>query len=355
MGRKGLEVARVVSLVALGSFFAPAAAAEPPPLPATVPTPDTTDPRIEEARDAFRTASALANQGQWAEALSAFARSSRLRPHTITTYNIGFCERALGHLTRARRSFANALAPSDIEPLPEDLATEARAYMAEIDGHLSRAVIMLSPRGAGVAVDGRPLEEGGASELIAGTRDPGPPEPVATPSFNLVLDPGLHVITVRTPGAADAIVTQEFAPGTVVSLTLGPPFDLVQTPLSPPQPDKHPVPATRIAAGIAFGVGGVSAIVAAVFGARAISEKGSLNGVCLRNGQLTPSQCPETAQSTISSMNTFANASTAGVALAIVGVAAGTTLLVIDLRRRAPGADVRVGVGSTGAGLAGSF
>jgi hypothetical protein len=353
MGGQRLKVAGVVSLVALGCFFAPDVAAEPPPSPAAVSTAGATDPRIEEARDAFRTASALANQGQWAEALAAFARSSRLRPHTVTTYNIGFCERALGHLTRARRSFADALAPSDNEPLPEDLATEARAYMAEIDGHLSRAVITVA-RGAGVAVDGRPLEAGGASEFIAGTREPGPPESVVTPTFTLVLDPGLHVITVSSQGGADAIVTREFAPGTVVSLTLGEPLDGGRTARSPPAPDKHPVPATRIAAGIAFGMGGVSAIVAAVFGGLAISEKGSLNSLCLKNGQFNPSGCPEGAQSEINRMNTFAAASTTGVVLAIAGTAAGAALLMID-HRRSSGGSVSVGVGAGGAGLAGSF
>ena len=76
------------------------------------------DPNVERAREAFRLGSTLARQGQWQDALSAYERSAELRPHAVTTYNIGYVERALGHLTdrggswRLPLSHPPALAPN---------------------------------------------------------------------------------------------------------------------------------------------------------------------------------------------------------------------------------------------------
>ena len=66
-------------------------------------------PQTDQARDAFSLGTALANQGQWPEALNAFNRSSKLRPHPVTTYNLAYCERALGHYTRAYKLFRRTL------------------------------------------------------------------------------------------------------------------------------------------------------------------------------------------------------------------------------------------------------
>src|SRR5688572_3731947 len=82
------------------------------------------DPNLQRAREAFRLGSTLARQGQWQDALAAYERSAELRPHPVTTYNLGYVERALGHLTRSRKFLELALeqGPSaGSEPLPEDL------------------------------------------------------------------------------------------------------------------------------------------------------------------------------------------------------------------------------------------
>jgi hypothetical protein len=267
------------------------------------------DPKVEEAREAFRVGSALAKQGQWGDALAAFERSARLRPHAVTTYNIGFCERALRRLTRARKTFERALEGRG--ELGADLTVETQGYLGEIESRLARAMTTLSPPGARVAVDGRPLEAGfpARPERVAGTRDSGPPEAVGAGSFTMVLDPGPHVIVVSAPGVPDAVVTRDMAPGATVTLTLA----------------AAPVlsPTRRLVAGVAFGVGSAAAVTGVVFGVLALRSKSELASSCpARN------QCALSATGTIGAMRAFANVSTAGVTIGLAGLGAGTAVLL---------------------------
>ena len=62
--------------------------------------------QIATARQAFRRGAALAAEGRWRDALAAFEESASLRSHAKTTYNLGYCERAIGRPTRALRFFA---------------------------------------------------------------------------------------------------------------------------------------------------------------------------------------------------------------------------------------------------------
>src|SRR5258708_31920756 len=116
-------------------------------------------PAVAQARAAFHEGTQLAAQQRWVEALNAFERSDSLRPHAITTYNIGYCERLLGHSTRARKMLAKALADhharGDVE-LPAELISAAQAYLSEADRQVARVVVTITP-GAG-AIDGPPLE-----------------------------------------------------------------------------------------------------------------------------------------------------------------------------------------------------
>jgi hypothetical protein len=314
---------------------------------------ETADPKIEEARDAFRIGNTLAKQAQWTEALSAFERSARLRPHAVTTYNIGFCERALGHYTRAKRSLTRALAAPGNE-LPEALAAEARGYLAEIEHRLSRAVVTLSRPGATVSVDGRPLEAAGGKpshpELVAGTREPGPAEPVGAPVFDLFIDPGTHVIVVGVPGAADTVVTREFTPGATLSLAVGP-AEAAATPKAPPPPPAGGS-GRRTGAIVSFALGGAFAIAGGTFGGLALKDKSALDGLCVPKNR-----CPASAQGTIDGMNTFATVSTITLGAALAGVGVGVVLLVTSggAAPRAPAAAISPWIGPGSAGLRGSF
>ncbi len=178
-----------------------------------------------EARQEFVKGTDLAKKAQWAEALGAFERSSKLRPHPVTTYNVGVCHRAMGSYTLARESFARALEQNEAAggaELPPALASDNKALLAEIDRLLAKAHVTLSPPNAAVAVDGRPLAKRAGQEmlLVAGTRDPGPGEAPPSGTFDVLLNPGVHVFTIERQGFADAVVNRTLAPGGTVDLRL---------------------------------------------------------------------------------------------------------------------------------------
>jgi hypothetical protein len=184
-------------------------------------------PDVAEARRWFVAGTQEVKRSNWAEAMAAFERSAKLRPHAVTSYNIGVCQRAIGLYTRARATLLRALAEDTAAggaELSETLVTDSRALLEEIDRLLARAQVTMDPPNAAVAVDGRPLEAavvaGGTPTLIAGARPPGPGEPPPAAAFTLLVDPGVHVITIARPGFADAVVRREYAPGSSVGLDL---------------------------------------------------------------------------------------------------------------------------------------
>jgi len=320
---------------------APALAAAAPPAEA---------PEVEDARDAYRLGSLLVKQGQWSDALAAFERSARLKPDAVTAFNLGYCERALGRFTRARKRFQAAV---EAPELPADKASEARGYLAEIESRLSRAVITLDPASATVAVDGRPLEAGepGRTERVAGTREPGPPEVVGVVSFTLVLDPGAHVIVVGAPGLPDAVVTRTLAPGATVILALAPGAATVVADTGPrgdpPGAARSP---RRLGAILAFSAGSVASVVGAVSGALVLADKHTLAGVCP-----TRDQCASSAQGTIAALRTFSAVSTAGLVTAAAAAGVGAVLLLGDGRSGPAPTALTLSIGPAHAGLGASF
>lgn len=194
------------------------AAADEPPAPATPPA--DADPTVAEARADFVKGAELVARADWPEALAAFERSQAKRPHPVTRYNMGVCERALGQYTRARRTFLQALEDDRAAgggQLAETLTTQARAFVAEIDALLARVSVKLVPSAAAIAVDGRPLEATtdatGSKVMVAGTRAPGPGAAAPGSTFEVLLDPGAHLFTVTRKGFADAVINRTFAPG----------------------------------------------------------------------------------------------------------------------------------------------
>jgi hypothetical protein len=184
------------------------------------------DANTEQARDLFRQGVSLVQQAKWAEALSAFEHSEQLRPHAVTLFNIGACERALGRYTRARRVFYQALGQEQQNPgqLAPSLLQDTQAFLTEIHGLLGVVDLTVVPSGSALSVDGRPLEpvttSVGSVEHVAGVLPPGPGAPTPEGSFRVVLDPGAHVFTLRRKGYADAVVRRDVAPGSNAKVSL---------------------------------------------------------------------------------------------------------------------------------------
>jgi hypothetical protein len=185
------------------------------------------DPGTNQARALFNEGADQARHGDWPKALAAFERSEALHPHPVTAYNIGYCERALGRAMRARKMLGKALADNVANgglKLPEQLATAAKTYLGELQQQVARTLISVSPEGASIVVDGRPLErataDGPRPVLWAGTREPGPGEPAMASTFELELDAGDHVFVVSKAGYLDEVTIRTFEPGHELTVVL---------------------------------------------------------------------------------------------------------------------------------------
>lgn len=200
--------ARAVGLAALVFAAAPASADD-----------------ADEARIAFEEGTKLVVAAKWAEALAAFERAEKKKPHPVTTFDIAACERAMGRYTRARTTLRRALREHETGEhgkLPDNLVTDAKAWDAEIDKLLARAQVTLLPEGANVLVDGRPLavESTTPRVLVAGVRPVGPGEPAPAGTFTVLLDPGPHVLLLQRKGFTDAVVNRTFGTGSSTPLEL---------------------------------------------------------------------------------------------------------------------------------------
>jgi len=246
------------------------------------PPPTTEQDRTQRARDLFAQGSALADEDRWGEALVAFEQSAALRGHASTTYNMGYCERGLGHYTRARMLFARAVEQNRVSgggELTADQQAAAEQYLREANQKLARIYITVEPSGAHIQVDGRPLElqssEAGRSVMLAGTRDPGPAEAAPEAAFTLILDPGAHSFALSAAGAQ----TQEqhrFEAGEERGL------HLVVTPAAAAD-DRSEARTTRL--GWAIGMAGLSLA--------AITLGSVLGGVAIAKWDDAQEQCPQ--------------------------------------------------------------
>jgi len=283
---------------------------------------DTFDP-ASAAREAFRRGTELARAAQWKDALIAFERSQDLRPHAVTTYNIAFCERAIGRYSRARKFFAKALsdhkARGGVE-LPENLVVAADEYLVELDRKLARLTISLSPADGAVAVDGVPLEllasQVGRPLMIAGTREAGLPEAVGTASFELLLEPGRHKLVISRAGYQDGVLDRAVGAGDRGEL------ELRALPLSlpPSEPARETTAPNRLPVYAALGIGAAGLTVGVVAGIVAIGKNGKLDQLCPNK------QCGPDADSTLDAAHTASDIATAGFIVGGVGAATGLAL-----------------------------
>lgn len=181
----------------------------------------------EEARAAFVVGSERVKESRWAEALEAYERSLAKRAHPVTTFNVGVCERALGHATRAERAFAAALDDERKTPhvLPEPVRRDAETFLAETRATIAEVELTISPGDALVLVDGRPLvpAEGRPDVRVAGLAPQGKAVALGAGTEAKILlraDPGLHVILLSKHGFSDIVHRASWAPRTKAKLAL---------------------------------------------------------------------------------------------------------------------------------------
>jgi hypothetical protein len=279
--------------------------------------------RVDQAREAFVLGTNLAKEGEWPEALNAFSRSSALRPHPVTTYDMAYCERAMGHYTRARKLFRQSLSEHEQAvngTLPSDLLALAKGYLPEVERRLAHAFVQAELDGATISVDSRPLERDSAPSaalvLVAGTRDDRGSEAPPASSFELLLDPGRHLIVLSRPSAPDKVISETFDAGSQRSLMLR---DTPGAGVATPPPSSNKETWTYVA----YGVAGAGLVTGSVFGILALVESGNLSDNC--DAQ---KMCDPKYQSDLDAANRNAIIADVGFGVAIAGAAVGTYLLL---------------------------
>ncbi|HVU03725.1 MAG TPA: tetratricopeptide repeat protein [Polyangiaceae bacterium] len=358
-GVRRRRAARSTAL-AFGLLAGAAAAQETAPRPATetalAPAFDDTD----DARAAFRKGSELAKQGKWLDALAAFRKSAELRPHPVTTYDIAYSERALGHYVQAFVEFRAALAPPSSPGAPvlsEELAAQARGYLTDVERGVARMDVTWLPSDRALRVDGLPvisLGEVDGTEVYGIARAPGEfPRPPLR--FSLWLDPGNHVFVVTGSDGRERVQSHSAREGSSGSLLLDvavPPAAAEPAPVvvaPPPSPD-------RTAAYVSFGVAGAALVFSAVFAELSLHEMRGLDSDPRCSGSICPDEPHYRDQE--SRLRTDADLATMGLAVGLAAGAAGayfwfTATPPKEARGRRLGVGAFVGPGS--AGLRGSF
>lgn len=160
-------------------------------------------PVEDEARVSFKEGAALVEQAEWSAAVGAFERSYSARPHALTLYNIGVCQRYLGRYTLARATIEKALRRAEgTTELAPFFVDQAKTYLGEIDAKLAHLVVTVAPAGTRVAIDGRPLvpRDERSDVLIAGIADAGEGQSVGRATFEVLIDPRPTVLTFTLAG-----------------------------------------------------------------------------------------------------------------------------------------------------------
>ncbi len=180
------------------------------------------DPRMAEAQKLFSQGVEAHNQAQWAEALSAFEQAYAIVQNAIISYNIGYCERALGHYVRAQRAFKRALAENDSKGgtvLSPEIKSDTEGFLQEAEQLVVKATVKIRPLEAAIVVDGRPIGKTPDPNVFAASLEPpGPGAPAPAETFTLLLDPGNHVFILSLKGFKDAVSNQTLRPGEALEL-----------------------------------------------------------------------------------------------------------------------------------------
>ena len=311
------------------------------------------DPDVAAARAAFERGSSLSKSGDWEGALAAFEQSARLKPHPITTYDIAFCERALGRYVRATLHFEEALSVAGTALLPRELVSDATRCLDEVRPRIVHVAVERHPDDLAITVDGMPLEAVRAHDgLVFVVAASATAKALPRGPIELWLDPGTHVFVGSGPDDARVVESRTFSSGEASDLTLS----LSERPTPPPPAPPAPPDVSRprpnhTAAYIAFGVGGVGLLGAAVFSGLALSEKHSLDTDHL----CVDKECPASYADRESRMVTFADLATASVATLAAGAAVGTYLLLTAPSSTTKSARLTPFVAGTYGGVVGRF
>jgi len=302
--------------------------------------------KVAAARTAFERGADFAAEERWGDALSAFEQSSSLRPHATTTYNVGYCERALGRAVRARKHFVLALsqdvASGGTELTPE-LRTASNKYLDEMRAQIATPKLIV-PKDVIITVDGRPLELADGGRVLAGTRETGPGEKAPATNLAIEIDAGAHEIVITAPDGRSKVAHEYFPPGSGKEVRLE---------LPPPAPPPAPMivdgnRSRRTWGYVIVGLGIVGMGVGTYFGLSARSTWSDATERCPDRRA-----CGDEAVRLSVDARSAANVSTIAFVAGGAALLGGTILVLTSTPSERPRASVGVGLGWLS--LTGSF
>ena len=267
--------------------------------------------------------------GDYDTACPAIAESQRLEPRPGTLFTLAECWRKAGKTATALarydeylRSYARMTA--DQRAKQRGRNKFAKRSADALRGRVPRLVIRLavnSARGATVERDG----------VALGKPSLGRPLPV---------DPGEHTLVARAPDGNEVTRTVALRAGETKTVTLSIQLSEKkrQNTKTAPRPALSPTPdngaassnasTQRILGYVSLGVGAAGLAVGAVSGALVFNKKSTIKDNCGSRAGLENGTCTARGKSAADSASTLATVSNIGFGVGIIGLGAGTTLLL---------------------------
>lgn len=270
--------------------------------------------------------------GQFAEACPKFADSQAADPAVGTQLNLARCYKEAGLTASAWSEYKSAAAAARAagQSAREQLARkEAKAIEAQLNHVLLTFPEKAKVEGVEVRIDGAVI-------------------PASLLNMRMPVDPGEHRVRVTAPGYVD---WEE-------SFTVEGPDTSLTIPALEPAASTTTIQATDVAgsnrtlAWVGFGVGaaGIATGVVGLLGSSSAQKKLDDPGICP-----TKTTCTDEAQQHIDDDSFYKTLSVVGFIVGGVGVAAGTTFLLIPGAEAEQPAQLEAFVTPGGGGLRGAF
>ena len=291
-----------------------------------------TAPRPAQTRDAataealFRQGRLALDSGQYQDACPRFAESQRLDPAAGTLMNLATCEEKLGKLASAWQHWREAI---DALPGGDDRIPFAQSRVSELEKKLPRLTVI---------VDG-PIEK--SSRVLRDETEIG----VAAQGVPLPVDPGEHLVLLRTPGRFDGLAKISVAEGESkqIAVKMGAVDPVAAAKIA--EQEARGGSSQRTAGWVVGGVGAAGLVTAGVSGLVLISKRNTVQNECDANKSCSADGLDAaSAGKTLKAVNTIAWV----VAGAGLGIGA---YLVLSSSRSKPTAVLAPSLGPTSAGL----
>jgi hypothetical protein len=307
----------------------------------------------------------LADRGECTAAIDRLWRAEALYHAPTILGRLGECQVALGKIVTGTETLQRVLRdPIGPTSPPAFLAARDRAQKV-LDGALPMIgklrIRVAQVPGLVVKVDGEPVPSAGLD--VDRLTDPGAHQIEATaPGYRAAT----QAVTLAEGGTEQVVLKLEPDSGTAAAapppgalaapVVVGATAQPAAGPAAPPQKDEGSGPSRAGPYALLIG-GGVGIIVGSVFGGLALAKKSTLDSACNPK-----SNCPESAQDDIDSLNTNATIATVGFIVGGVAAAAGGAWLIFGSGGKSEPAHsassrvvVRPWLGPTSAGLLGAF